>query len=78
IFCALDTVLFFVFWELTLLPLYFLLGRWGVTRGAPAAASRYFLIMLAGGVPLLLAFVILAYSQAVPSFDLTALLTVPL
>lgn len=78
IFCALDTVLFFVFWELTLLPLYFLLGRWGVTRGAPAAASRYFLIMLAGGVPLLLAFVILACSQAVPSFDLTALLTVPL
>lgn len=78
IFCALDTVLFFVFWELTLVPLYFLLGRWGVTAGAAAAASRYFLIMLAGGIPLLLAFVILATSQSVPTFDLMALLAVPL
>lgn len=78
IFCALDTALFFVFWELTLVPLYFLLGRWGVTAGGAAAATRYFLIMLAGGVPLLLAFVILAASQAVPTFDLMALLAVPL
>ena len=78
IFCALDTVLFFVFWELTLVPLYFLLGRWGVTAGGPAAATRYFLIMLAGGIPLLLAFIILATSQSVPTFDLMALLAVPL
>jgi len=78
IFCALDTALFFVFWEATLVPLYFLLGRWGVTAGAAAAATRYFLIMLGGGIPLLLAFVILAASQAVPTFDLTALLAVPL
>ncbi len=78
IFCALDTVLFFVFWEATLVPLYFLLGRWGVTAGAAAAATRYFLIMLGGGIPLLLAFVVLAASQAVPTFDLTTLMTVPL
>lgn len=78
IFCALDTALFFVFWELTLLPLFFLLGRWGVIATAGAVASRYFLLMLAGGVPLLLAFVVLAASQAVPTFDLLALLAVPL
>jgi NADH-quinone oxidoreductase subunit M len=77
IFCALDTVLFFVFWELTLVPIYFLLGRWGVTAGAAAAATRYFLIMLAGGIPLLLAFVIVAASQSVPTFDLTLLLSAP-
>ena len=78
IFCALDTVLFFVFWELTLVPLYFLLGRWGVTAGAAAAATRYFLIMLASGIPLLLAFVIVAASQTVPTFDLTVQLAAPL
>lgn len=78
IFCALDTVLFFFFWELTLLPLYFLLGRWGVTAGSGQAAARYFLIMLAGGIPLLLAFIILASSQPSLSFDLMALLTTPL
>ncbi|PKO90511.1 MAG: NADH-quinone oxidoreductase subunit M [Betaproteobacteria bacterium HGW-Betaproteobacteria-12] len=78
IFCALDTLLFFFFWELTLLPLYFLLGRWGVSAGSGAAAGRYFLIMLAGGIPLLLAFVLLAASQPQMSFDLPALLATPL
>ena len=74
IFCALDTVLFFVFWELTLLPLYFLLARWGATPEAPRIAARYVLIMLAGGVPLLLAFILLAVSQPAAGFDLLALL----
>lgn len=78
VFCALDTLLFFVFWELTLIPLYFLLGYWGATAGAGKAATRYFLIMLAGGVPLLLAFVMLASSQNVPVFDLIALLGIRL
>lgn len=78
IFCALDTLLFFFFWELTLLPLYFLLGRWGATSGAPAAAGRYFLIMLAGGIPLLLAFVMAAINAPSLTFDLPALLAVPL
>ena len=78
IFCALDTALFFVFWELTLVPIYLLLGRWGVTSGSGQAAARYFLIMLAGGIPLLVAFVILAGSQSVPTFDLMVLLGMPL
>ena len=78
IFCALDTVLFFVFWELTLVPLYFLLGRWGVSSSSSQAAARYFLMMLAGGIPLLLAFVILAAGQSVPTFDLMVLLGSPL
>jgi NADH-quinone oxidoreductase subunit M len=78
IFCALDTALFFVCWELTLVPIYFLLGRWGVAAGSGQVAARYFLIMLAGGIPLLIAFVILATSQAVPTFDLTVLLGMPL
>ncbi len=78
IFCALDTVLFFFFWELTLPPIYFLLARWGATAGSARVAARYFLIMLAGGVPLLLAFVLLATSQSVPTFDLLTLLAVPL
>lgn len=78
VFCALDTALFFVFWELTLLPLYFLLGRWGANAGAGPAAARYFLIMLAGGIPVLLAFVLLATAQPQPVFDLTLLLEQPL
>ena len=67
-----------IFWEMTLVPLYFLLGRWGATSGSTQAAARYFLIMLAGGIPLLIAFVILATSQPVPTFDVTVLLDAPL
>ena len=78
IFCALDTVLFYFFWEFTLVPLYFLLGRWGATAGSVLAAPRYFLIMLAGGIPLLIAFIILATNQPILTFDLMALLTNPL
>lgn len=78
VFCAIDTVLFFVCWELMLVPLYFLLGRWGATPGSRPAAARYFLIMLAGGIPLLLAFVIVAAGQPVPTFDLRLLLAQPL
>lgn len=78
IFCALDTILFFVFWELTLIPLYFLLARCGAHAGSPQVAARYCLIMLAGGVPLLLAFILLASSLPAAGFDLIALLATPL
>ena len=76
VFCALDLILFFVFWELTLLPVYFLLGRWPVTAGGSAAATRYFLIMLAGGVALLLALIIAGSGGA--GFNLAVLLANPL
>lgn len=78
VLCALDTLLFFFYWELTLLPIYVLVGRWGLAgRGlsGSAAAARYLLMMLAGGVPVLLAFLMLAFADGgAPRFDLTALL----
>jgi len=76
IFCAVDLILFFAFWELSLIPVYFLLSRRGVTADAPRVAARYVLIMLAGGFPLLLAFIMLG-SQA-GSFELSVLLEQPL
>lgn len=72
IFCALDTLLFFLFWELTLLPLYFLIGLWGLGAAGRAAATRYVLIMLGGGVALLFALLLVAGDGG--GFDLPALL----
>lgn len=77
VFCAVDLLLFFVFWELTLLPIYCLLMARGVVSNAPAVSARYVLIMLAGGLPLLLAFVMLACAQGTPVFDLPTLLRSP-
>jgi NADH-quinone oxidoreductase subunit M len=64
VFCALDTMLFFLFWELTLIPLYFLISLWGIGPERRYAAVKYSLFMLVGGVPLLFAFLLLAFNHA--------------
>lgn len=58
IFCALDLVLFFLFWELTLIPLYFLVSVWGIGPQRRFAATQYTLWMLGGGVLLLFGFLL--------------------
>jgi NADH-quinone oxidoreductase subunit M len=64
VFAALDLVLFFLFWELTLVPVFFLVSLWGIGPDRRHAAVKYTLFMLAGGVPLLLGIVLLAFSHA--------------
>ncbi len=64
VFCALDTMLFFFFWESSLIPIYFLVSLWGVGPHRGYAAAKYTLIMFAGGVPLLFGFLILAFNHA--------------
>ena len=87
IFCALDSILFFLFWELTLIPLYFLISLWGTGPNRRYAAVKYTLFMLAGGVPLLFGFILAAFKQAELSgtplpdglvFDYQTLLSHPL
>ncbi|HPE58965.1 MAG TPA: NADH-quinone oxidoreductase subunit M [Thiolinea sp.] len=60
VFCALDTLLFLLFWELALLPLYFLISLWGQGAQRRYAAMKHTLYMLLGGIPVLLAFILLA------------------
>jgi NADH-quinone oxidoreductase subunit M len=73
VFCAVDFFLFYVFWEVMLLPMYFLIGIWGApsrteadgrVRGGPYAAIKFFLYTLAGSVLMLLAMIALYYSSA--------------
>ncbi len=63
VFCALDLVLFFLFWELTLAPIYFLISLWGIGPERRFAAVKYTLFMLTGGIPLLFAFILLGLHQ---------------
>ena len=55
-FCALDMFLFYVFFELTLLPMYFLIGIWGGER-REYAAIKFFLYTLFGSVLMLIAMI---------------------
>ncbi|GAB6141864.1 NADH-quinone oxidoreductase subunit M [Methylosoma difficile] len=64
VFSALDLVLFFLFWELTLPPIFFLMGLWGIGSLRRSAATKYTLFMLFGGAPLLLGIVLLAVNHA--------------
>ncbi len=56
VFMALDLVLFYISWELMLIPLFFLIGIWG-QRGGMAAAMKFFLFSLAGSLLMLLAII---------------------
>jgi len=60
VFCALDFFLFYVFWEVMLVPMYFLIGIWGGPRKL-YAAIKFFLYTLAGSVVMLLAIIALYF-----------------
>ena len=60
VFVALDLILFYVFWEGMLIPMYFLIGVWGGPRRI-YAAIKFFLYTMAGGVLMLVAIIALYY-----------------
>ena len=72
VFAAMDLFLFYVFWEVTLVPMYFLIGIWGHDRRIYATV-KFFLYTMAGSV-LMLAAIIYLYSRA-GTFDYTVILT---
>ncbi len=74
VFCALDFFLFYVFWELMLLPMYFLIGIWGGPNRV-YAAIKFFLYTMAGSVLMLVAMLGLWYwsdGSATPENQLAA------
>src|SRR4051812_16738236 len=64
VFCALDFFLFYVFWEVMLLPMYFLIGVWGGPR-KEYAAIKFFLYTLLGSVLMLIAILMLYFASDV-------------
>jgi NADH-quinone oxidoreductase subunit M len=75
VFVALDLVLFFVFWEAMLVPMYFIIGVWGGPRRVYASV-KFILYTMAGSALMLLAILTLYFLQdrATASFDYFAAL----
>ncbi|MGH9194549.1 MAG: complex I subunit 4 family protein, partial [Acidimicrobiia bacterium] len=71
-FVALDLVLFFIFWELVLVPMYFLIGLWGGPR-REYAAIKFFLFTLFGSVFMLLGFLALYFRSDPHTFSILEL-----
>jgi len=73
VFCALDFFLFYIFWEIMLLPMYFLIGIWGGPR-REYAAIKFFLYTLAGSVLMLIAMLGLYFYNEPHTFDMLVLM----
>ena len=76
VFCALDGLLFYVFFEATLIPMYLIIGVWGGPRRV-YAAFKFFLYTLAGSLLMLVALIYLYYKSG-GSFDILAWHRLPL
>ncbi len=74
VFLSIDFFLFYVFWEVMLLPMYFLIGVWGGPR-KEYAAIKFFLYTLAGSVLMLIAMLMFYFDTGatVESFNLVEL-----
>ena len=71
VFTALDFVLFFVFWEVSLVPMYFLIGIWGGPR-REYAAIKFFLYTMVASMAMLLAILTLYFTTG-HTFDMQAI-----
>ena len=76
VFCALDGMLFYVFFEATLIPMYLIIGIWGGPNKI-YAAFKFFLYTLLGSLLMLIALIFL-YTKSGGSFDLAVWHKLPL
>lgn len=74
VFVSLDLFLFYIFWEIGLVPMYFLIGIWGHEEDRPQyAAIKFFIYTLAGSVFMLLAIIALYLFSTPNTFDIPLL-----
>jgi len=76
VFVALDTILFYVFFEVTLVAMYFIIYGWGYEERRRAAIT-FFLYTLLGSLPLLLAILVLYAGSSPHTFDVQKLVASP-
>lgn len=77
VFVAMDLFLFYIFWEFSLVPMYFIIGMWGGPRRM-YAALKFFLYTMAGSILMLLAILWLGINQGTFSVpDLIARGSIP-
>ena len=73
VFTSLDLLLFFLFWELELVPMYLLIATWGTGR-REYSAMKFLIFTILGGASMLVAIAAVFISPAAGTFDLTQLL----
>lgn len=75
VFVSLDFFLFYIFWEVGLVPMYFLIGIWGHAEDRPLySAIKFFLYTLAGSVFMLLAIIAIYLNTRPNTFDIAVVM----
>ncbi len=72
VFLSLDFILFYVFWELVLLPMYFLIGVWGSSNRL-YAAIKFFMYTLVGSVLMLVGILMIYFNSGLGTFNILEL-----
>ena len=72
VFTAQDLILFFLFWEVELVPMYFLISIWGSGR-KEYSAMKFVLFTITGSALMLAGFLVLAFSAEPSTFDMVKL-----
>lgn len=75
VFVALDLFVFFVFWEVVLVPMYMLIGGWGYERRVYAAVKFFLFTALGSALMLVAILTLVALHRGGPTFDLVRLAT---
>ncbi len=70
VFSSLNMIVFYVFWDVVLIPMFFFIGIWGGPR-KKYAAMKFFLFTFVGSVFMLLAFILIYLSATPHSFNIT-------
>jgi len=73
VFTALDLFLFYIFWELVLIPMYFIINIWGGPR-KEYSAIKFFIYTFGASLFMLLGIMALYFNAGINSFDLTKLI----
>ncbi len=76
VFCALDYFLFYIFWEIMLVPMYFLIAIWGGPR-KEYAAIKFFLYTLFGSVFMLVCIIAMYWYAGTGTWDMTEIALSP-
>lgn len=76
VFVSLDLILFYVFWEVTLVGMYFIIAGWGY-EDRQRAALIFFIYTLLGSLPLLLAILALYLGSDPRTFDMREIIAAP-
>lgn len=75
VFLALDLILFYVFWEVSLIPMVLLIGIWGSSRRIYAAV-KFFIYTMAGSLLMLAGIVVLYFLMGTGNFDLVEMIAI--